>query len=102
MVTVKGAGLSNMEDFIFNAVGETTVEDVVEHTIAIAADLSGEVIELYNVLVYFLSFLHGQIVQLVFCVPDQVVWAKVGLQFGDELMIVVHPDGMGVGVGDIE
>ena len=41
---------------------ETAVEDVVECAIAIAADLSGEVIELYDVLVDFLSFLHGQVV----------------------------------------
>ena len=70
--------------------------------IAIAADLSGEAVELYNILIDLLSFLHGQVVQLVFCVSDRIMWAEVGLQFRDELMVAVHPDGMGVGVGDIE
>ena len=30
--SIKGVGLSNVGDFIFDAVGETTVEDVVECT----------------------------------------------------------------------
>ena len=91
-----------MGDFIFDVVGETTVEDVAECTIAIVMDLSSKVIELYNILVNLLSFLHGQVVPRVFCVPDRIMWAKVGLQFRDELMVAVHPDEMGIGVGDIE
>ena len=102
MVTIEGVGLSNMGYLIFDAVRETAIEDVAEGAIAITADLPSEAIELYNILIDFLSFLHGQIVQLVFHVPDQVMWAKVGLQFGDELMVVVHPDGTCIGVGDIE
>ena len=34
--TIKGVGLSNTGDFIFDAVRETAVEDVVECAIAIA------------------------------------------------------------------
>ena len=101
-VTIKGAGLSDMGDFIFDVVRETTIEDVVEHTIAIAVDLSSKAIKLYNILIDLLPFLHGQVVQLMFCVSDRIMWTEVGLQFRDELMVVVHPDGMGVGVGDIE
>ena len=100
--SIKGVGLSDAGDLIFDAVGETTIEDVVECAIAIAADLSGKAIELYDILVYFLSFLYGQVVQLVFCISDRVMQAEVGLQFRDKLMVAVHPDGTGIGVGDIE
>ena len=100
--SIKGVGLSNVGDFIFDVVGETAVEDVAECAIAIAVDLFHEAIELYNIHIYFLSFLHGQVVQLVLCVSDWVMWAGIGLQFGNELMVTVHPDGMGIGVGDIE
>ena len=73
-----------------------------ECTIAIAVDLSSEVIELYNEFIDFLSFFHGQVVQLVFCISNRVMQAEIGLQFGDELMVTVHPDGTGIGVGGIE
>ena len=102
MESIEGGGLSNMGDLIFDAVRETTVEDVVECAITIAADLSGEAIELYDVLIDFLSFFHGQVVQLVFRISNRVMWAEIGLQFGDKLVVTVHPDRMGVGVGDIE
>ena len=69
-----------------------------ECAIAIAMDLSGKVIELYNVLIDLLPFLHGQVVQLMFCISDRIMWTKVGLQFGDKLMVIVHPDGMGIWV----
>ena len=100
--TIEGAGLSDTGDFIFDAVGETAVEDVAECAIAIAVDLSSEAIELYDILVDFLPFLHGQVVQLMLCISDRIMQTEVGLQFRDELMVIVHPDGMGVGVGDIE
>ena len=101
-VTIKGVGLSDMGDFIFDAVGKNIVEDVAECAIAIAVDLSSEAIELYDVLIDFLPFIHGQVVQLMFCVSDRIMQTEVGLQFGDELMVIVHPDGMGIRVGDIE
>ena len=99
---IKGAGLSDVGDLILDAVRENTVEDVAECAIAIAADLSGEAIELYNVFIDFLSFFHGQVVQLVFCISNRVMRAEIALQFGDKLMVTVHSDGMGVGVGGIE
>ena len=55
-----------------------------------------------DVLVDLLPFLHGQVVQLVLRISNQIMLAKIGLQFRDELMVVVHPDGTGIGVGDIE
>ena len=102
VVTIEGVGLSNAGNFIFDAVREAAIEDVAECAIAIAADLSGEAIELYDILVDFLPFLHGQVVQLVLHISDWIMQAEIGLQFGKELMVVVHPDGTGVGVGDIE
>ena len=102
VLTIEGVGLSNMGDFIFDVVGETMVEDVTKCAITIAMDLSSEAIELYDILIDLLPFLHGQVVQLMFCLSDRIMQTKVGLQFRDELMVVVHPDGMGVGVGDIE
>jgi len=90
-VTIEGAGLANAGDFVLDVVGETAVENVVEGAIAIAADLTSEAVELNHVLVDFLSFFHGQVVQLMFGVSDGVMLAEVGLQFGDELGIVVHP-----------
>ena len=90
-VTIQGAGFANAGNFVLDAVRETAVEDVVESAIAVAADLASEAVKLDHVLVDFLSFLHGQVVQLMFGVSDGVVRAEVGLQFGDELGIVVHP-----------
>jgi len=90
-VTIEGAGLANTGDLVLDAVGETAVEDVAESAIAVAADLASEAVKLDHVLVDFLSFLHGQVVQLMFGVSDRVVRAEVGLQFGDELGVVVHP-----------
>ena len=101
-VTIEGAGLSDVGDFIFDVVGETTIEDVAECTITIATDLSSKAIELYDILVDFLPFLHGQVVQLVLRISDWIMCAEIGLQCGNELMVVVHPDGTGIGVGDIE
>ena len=99
---IKGAGLSDVGDLIFDAVRKTAVEDVAKCAIAIAVDLSSKAIELYNVLIDLLPFLHGQVVQLMFHIPDRIMWTEVGLQFRDELMVTVHPDRVGVGVGDIE
>ena len=62
-----------MGDLIFDAVRKSAVEDVAECAIAIAADLSGEAIELYNVLIDLLPFLHGQVVQLMFCISDRIM-----------------------------
>ena len=91
VVTIKGVGLANMGNFVLDAVRETTVEDVVEGAITVAADLASEAVELYHVLVYLLSFFHGQVVQLMFGISNRVMQAKVGLQFGDKLGVVVHP-----------
>jgi len=90
VVTIEGAGFANAGSFVLDAVGETAVEDVAESTIAIAADLASEVVKLDHVLVDFLSFFHGQIIQLVFGVSNRVMQAKVGFQFGDKLGVVVH------------
>ena len=102
MVTIESAGLANMGNFILDAVGETAVEGVAEGAIAIAADLASKVVELNHILVYLLSVFHGQVVQLMFGVSDRVMQAEIGLQFGDELGIVVHPDGTGMGIGGVE
>jgi len=90
-VTIEGAGLANVGNFILDAVGETAVKDVAESAVAIAADLASEVVELNHVLVDLLSFFHGQVVQLMFGISDGVVRAKVGFQFGDKLGVIVHP-----------
>jgi len=90
-VTIKGAGFANAGNFILDVVGETTVKDVAESAITIAVDLASEAVKLDHILVDFLSFFHGQIIQLVFSISDRVVRAEVGFQFGDELGIVVHP-----------
>src|SRR5437899_1298416 len=81
-----------MRDLIFDVIWQSAVKDVVEGAIAPAVDLASEVVELYNIFVDFLSVFHGQIVQLVFHISDGIVWTKVGLEFLDELLIVVHPD----------
>ena len=38
-----------------------------------------------------LTILYGQMVQLVFCISNQVMWSVVGLEFQDKLLEVVHP-----------
>jgi len=90
-VAIEGAGFANARDFVLDAVGETAVKDVAESVITIAVDLVSEMVELNHVLVDFLSFFHGQIIQLVFSISNGVVQAKVGFQFRNKLCIVVHP-----------
>ena len=62
-------------------VRKTAVEDVAEYTITIATDLSSKAIELYNIFIYLLSFLHGQVVQLVFHIFNRIMQAEIGFQF---------------------
>ena len=62
-----------------------------ECAVAITADLAGEAVELNDILVYFLSIFHGQVVQLVLRISDRVVQTEVRLEFLDKLLVVVHP-----------
>ena len=86
-------GFTNAGDFILDAVGEAIVEMVPESTFSVASDLRGYMVELHNVLSNPLAIRHRQVVQLMFCISDRVMRTKIGLEFYDELSIVVHPEG---------
>ena len=84
-------GFFNLGYFVFDVVRETAVEDMVECAVTVTVDLAGEAVELNHILVYSLSILHGQVVQLVLHLSDRVMWTEVRIEFLDKLLIVVHP-----------
>ena len=91
---VESRGFSNLRDLVLDSIRETIVKVVLEGTFSITLDLGSNPVECDNIFVDVLTTLHGQMVQLVFCISDRVMWSKVGLEFQDELLEVVHPGGV--------
>ena len=90
--------LSNIGDLILDTIGQTVIQVVPEGTFSIALDLHHDPVELSHILGDTLTVLHGQVVELVLCISDRVMWTKVCLEFQDELLIIFHPEWMEVGV----
>ena len=71
---------------------------VLEGTFSIALDLCHDPVELNHVLGDTLTVLHGQVVELVLCISNRIVWTKIHLEFQDELLIALHPEWMELGI----
>ena len=71
---------------------------VPESTFSIALDLCSDLVELEHILVNTLTIYHGQVVKLVLCISDRVIQTKVGLEFQNELLVVLHPKRMELGI----
>ena len=89
-------------DFIFDTVRQTGIKLVTKGGVAITLELGHKVVEFHNVANNLLHVLHSQIVELVLGVPDGVMWAELELEFCDEFVPIVHPEGMIVRVEGTE
>ena len=87
-----------MGDLILDTIRQTIIKVVLEDTFSIAPDLRCNLVELDYVLGDTLTVLHGQVVKLVLRISNRVVWIKVCLEFQDELLVILHPEWMEVGV----
>ena len=90
MEFVESHGFSDSRDLILDSIRETIVKVVPKGTFSVTPDLRSDPVEFDNIFVDVLTILHGQMVQLVFCISDQVMWSKVGLEFQNKLLEVVH------------
>ena len=87
-----------MGDLILDTIGQTVIKVVPEGIFSIALDLHHDLVELDHILGDMLIILYGQVVELVLCISDRVMWTKVHLEFQDKLLIIFHPEWMEVGV----
>ena len=90
--------LTNAGDLVLDMIRQTSIKVVLEGTFSIALDLCHDPVELNHVLGDTLTVLHGQVVELVFCISNRVMQTKVCLEFQDELLVVFHPEWMKVRV----
>ena len=89
-------------DFVFDAVRQTSIKLVTKGGVTITLELGRKAVEFHNVANNSLHVLHSQIVKLVLSVPDGVMWAELELEFCDEFVPIVHPEGMIVRVEGTE
>ena len=80
-------------DFVFDAIRQTGIKLVTKGSVTITLELGREAVEFHDVANNSLHVLHSQIVELVLGVPDGVVWAELELEFCDEFVPIVHPEG---------
>ena len=80
-------------DFVFDAVGQTSVKLVTKGGVAIILELRRKVVELHDVANTSLCVLHPQVVELVLGVSDGVMRAELELEFCDEFAPIIHPEG---------
>ena len=80
-------------DFVFDVVGQTSIKLVMKGSIAIALELRHEAVEFHNVVNDSLHVLHPQVVELVLGVSNGIVRAELELEFCDEFVPIVHPEG---------
>ena len=85
------SGLARAANLVFDSVGETGIEFMMEGSFPIAAKLRAEMIELDEVTDNAMSFLHTKVVELVLGVANGIVGTELAQEFREELAPVVHP-----------
>ena len=70
---VESCGFSNSRDLILDMIREIIVEVVLEGTFSVILDLKSNLVKFDHIFVDVLTILHGQIVQLVFCITNWVM-----------------------------
>ena len=80
-------------DFVFDAVGQTGVKLVMKGGVTITLELRYKAVELHDVANDSLRVLHPQAIELVLGVSDGVMQAELELEFCDEFVPIVHPEG---------
>ena len=73
---------------------ETIVEVVLKDTFSITLDLQSDPVEFDDVFVDVLTIFHRQMVELVVCIFNRIMWSNIGLELKNELLEVVHPVGV--------
>ena len=80
-------------DFIFDVVGQTGIKLVTKGGVAITLELRCKAVELHDVANDSLRVLHPQVVELVLGISNGVVQAELELEFCDEFVPIIHPEG---------
>ena len=88
---LKVSGLARAANLVFDSVGETGIEFMMEGGFPVTAKLRAKAIELNEITDDAMSFLHTKVVELVLSVADRIVGTELAREFCEELMPVVHP-----------
>ena len=84
-------------DFVLDAAGKSIVELMVESSVA-PIDFGGKLLKADNIFSNFLIITHFELFELIFSIGFNIGGSEVGLEFGDEVIVVVRPGGVGVWV----
>ena len=87
--------LADSCDFILDATGKSVVELTAEGGIA-PIDFGGKLLKVDNVFSNFLIIMHFESFELIFHIGFDIERSEVGLEFGDEFVVVVGPGRVGV------
>ena len=93
---------AHTRNFILDLIWKAIIEHVVEHTFTISFDLRGIMVKLHKIPINPVVILHGQMVQLMFCISDRIRRSKISLELNNELLIVVHPEWMEICIIGVE
>ena len=83
---------AHTRNFILDPIWKAIIEHVAECTFTISFDLRGIMVKLHKIPINPVVILHGQMVQLMFCISDRIRRSKISLELDNELLIVVHPE----------
>ena len=97
MESVKIVWFANSCNFVHDAAGKSIVELVAEGSITLI-DFGGELLKADNVFSNFLVITHFEPFKLIFSIGFDVKRTEVGLEFGNEFIVIVGPGGVGVWV----
>ena len=84
-------------DFVLDAAWQSIVELAAEGSIA-PVDFGGELLKADNVFSNFLVITHFEPFKLIFSIGFDVERTEVGLEFGNEFVVIVGPGGVGMWV----
>ena len=83
---------AHMRNFILDMIWKAIIEHVAEHAFTISFDLRGIMVKLHKIPINTVVILHGQMVQLMFCISNRIRRSKISLELDNELLIVIHPE----------
>ena len=95
--SVEVVRFANSCNFIFDMAGKSVVELAAENSVT-PFDFGGELLKADNVFSNFLVITHFEPFKLIFSISFDVKRTEVGLEFGNEFVIIVGPGGVGVQV----
>jgi len=81
----EGTRSAHTRDFILNLIWKSIIEHVAECAFTISFDLGGIAVKLHKILI------NSMVVQLMLRISNRIGWSKIGLEFNNTLLIVIHP-----------